>query len=236
MKINPKIFSLPPYISTTWNNVIALYVKEGNLIVSLIDGEIIEIPNLKPELLEIIFNAHNAYMEFEIAREHFSKSNNKSPNPVSLTSDSTGESPFRFAFSTLDGLGYALQHNPSQANAPEIPKEVLEKISAIAKIVAPEEANTLPKAEPHCNCMYCQIARAIQGEQQENVQEVSSEETVSDDELKFQEWNIVQTGDKMYTVTNKLDTLEKYSVFLGEPVGCTCGKSGCEHILAVLKS
>ena len=43
-------------------------------------------------------------------------------------------------------------------------------------------------------------------------------------------------NDKLFTVINKLDQQEKYNVFLGEPVGCTCGKQGCEHMLAVLKS
>ena len=47
---------------------------------------------------------------------------------------------------------------------------------------------------------------------------------------------ITQTGDKLFTVVNKLDPQENYHVYLGHPVGCTCGKQGCEHILVVLKS
>ena len=65
---------------------------------------------------------------------------------------------------------------------------------------------------------------------------LTQEEEVTDRDLSFQQWAIEQTGDKLFCVTNKLDRLEKYNVFLGDPVGCTCGIQGCEHILAVLKS
>jgi len=240
MKINPKIFSLPPYISTSWNNVVALYVKDGILLVSLVDGEIIEIPSLSHEIISLIFGAHAAHLEQELYNPRNNPSPNKPPNPgiQSLLSGEGGnDSPFRFAFTTLDGLGYALQHNPNHANAPDIPKEVLEKISAVAKILAPTDANMLQKPEPHCNCMYCQIARAVFGEEQNpEVKVTKEEETVSDEELEFQQWEIHSTGDKIFSVTNKLDKEEHYSVFLGNPVGCTCGKPGCEHILAVLKS
>ena len=62
------------------------------------------------------------------------------------------------------------------------------------------------------------------------------EEIVSDEDLKFKTWDIVQTGEKLYDVTNPLDTKEQYHVYLGEPVGCTCGEQYCEHIRAVLSS
>ena len=45
----------------------------------------------------------------------------------------------------------------------------------------------------------------------------------------------IQTDEKMFTVTNRLDKNEKFNVYLGKPIGCTCGKEGCEHILAVLR-
>ena len=62
------------------------------------------------------------------------------------------------------------------------------------------------------------------------------DEPVPDAELSFQEWDIVQTGKDLFHVSSRLDPNEQYNVFLGNPVGCTCGKAGCEHILAVLKS
>jgi hypothetical protein len=62
------------------------------------------------------------------------------------------------------------------------------------------------------------------------------EEEVSPHELKFREWDIQQAGDKLYNVSNPFDKGEQYQVYLGNPVGCTCGKSKCEHIVAVLNS
>ncbi|NGX33463.1 MAG: hypothetical protein K1060chlam4_01531, partial [Candidatus Anoxychlamydiales bacterium] len=40
----------------------------------------------------------------------------------------------------------------------------------------------------------------------------------------------------LYRVTNPLDENEHYSVFLKDPIGCTCGKKNCEHVKAVLNS
>jgi hypothetical protein len=144
-----------------------------------------------------------------------------------------GEEPsIRFAFGTsLDGLGGMMQHNPNQANAPDLPPEILQKIGAISKILSPSDEVDLPKAETGCNCFYCQIARALNP-----ATSVLEEPEVTAEELNFQQWTITQTGDKLYMVVNRLDDHEKYNVYLGQPIGCTCGKEGCEHILAVLKS
>src|SRR5262245_17557004 len=116
MKINARIFSLPPYISTSWNNVIALHMKGSSLVVSLVDGDMIEIPGLTPELIELIFAAHAAFLEFDIAQQG-------GKLPSSVVTEGGMEFPIRFGLGGMDHLGAALQHNPSQANAPDIPKE-----------------------------------------------------------------------------------------------------------------
>ncbi len=90
-------------------------------------------------------------------------------------------------------------------------------------------SEAFPKPEPHCNCPHCQIARAMHG-----IEKQELEEPVSDEDLKFRDWEIKQTGEKLYSVTNPIDPSEQYTVFLGEPVGCTCGHSHCEHIKSVL--
>lgn len=234
MKINPSIFSLPPYISTSWVNVVALYVKEGTLCVSMADGEFIEIPELKKEVLDLIFAAHATFLEMEMAREHFTQAKMSAPQSL-MAAEANGDSPFRFGFSTMDGFGGALQHNPNQADAPDIPSDILQKISEITKIVSPE-ISSMPKAESHCNCMFCQISRAVHNTLDHKAEIEHHDEVVSEEDLKFQEWSIKNTGDKLYLVTNKLDSNESYNVYLGEPVGCTCGQQGCPHILAVLKS
>jgi hypothetical protein len=222
MKINNQFLSIPPYISTRWSSVFALYTKDNQLVISLADGEVVEIPDLNEAVLHEIFSAHASFMEMEVSEM-------KAP-----LDRGDGGNPFRFGFSTLDGFSGALQHNPSQADAPEIPKEVLEKISAIAKVVTPD-ISSLPKAEPHCNCMFCQIARAVHGDAPEKQEPLVLEEAVAEEELQFQDWNIAQKGEQLFTVTNKLDPNESYNVFLGEPVGCTCGQAGCQHLLAVLR-
>lgn len=229
MKINKKILSIPPYISTSWDHVLALKMKESDLVVCLTDGHTIEIPGLKSEIVEAIFFCHASYLESQERRQQ------GKPHPLNF-GENESESPFRFGFGTMDALGSSLQHNPAQANAPDLPKEVISKITAIAKIVAPDNSIEIPKPEADCNCIHCQIARAIQMGASGQLEQQSEEEEIKPEDLQFQQWDIEQSGDKLYTVINRLDQKERYSVYLGHPVGCTCGKQGCEHILAVLKS
>lgn len=243
MKINDKILSLPPYISTSWDQVSALRMKANHLSITLKNGDSIDIPALVPEIIEKIFQAHADHLELQTEKSYLETKQNTSFNKQllaqTLFGQDPGELPFRFGISGIDGMSAALQHNPDQSDAPNIPEPILRKISAIAKIVGPEEASTLPKAEPNCNCVYCQLTRAISGEGQEPVHlmaEESEEETVNEGDLAFQQWDIAPAGDKLFTVTSRLDTNEKYSVYLGSPVGCTCGHPSCEHIVAVLKS
>jgi len=68
--------------------------------------------------------------------------------------------------------------------------------------------------------------------------EENFDEEVKDEELTFKdEWEVKETGDKLlFSVHNPLDPKECYSVFLGDPIGCTCGKKNCDHIKAVLRS
>lgn len=246
MKINNKIFSLPPHISTNWSNVRALHMKGTTLVVNLTDGEFIEIPGLDPSLIENIFNTHASFMERQSSGVSINQTQGRFIPPftqmlVNAPADHRIDIPFRLGVGTFDEIGSVMQHNPAQAGAPDLPQEILQKIVAITKIVAPEDILMLPKAEGKCNCVHCQIARAMQGGESPELAPVLAhtshqEEAVSEKELQFQQWDISQTGDNMYTVINRLDPVERYSVFLGEPVGCTCGKQGCEHIVSVLKS
>lgn len=240
MKINKNILSLPPYLSTPWSNVRTIHMKGAIMVISLLDGDTVSIPGLSSNLIESIFLAHAEHLEKGFEQKHSNVENTtnaKLSNPFSqplFMGDQNSEQTIRFGVG-LEGVASALQHNPAQMHAPDLPKQILDKISAIAKIVAPEDINALPKPEPHCNCAHCQIARAIiLNAAQKQDEEV--EEAVSEQDLNFQQWEITQSGDKLFNVVNRLDSTEKYSVYLGHPVGCTCGKSGCEHILAVLKS
>ena len=249
MKIDDKSISLPPYISTTWNNVSSLYMKGNLLVIILREGDIINIPGLPHEVIEVIFSAHAAFIEKHSTASGNTRAENELSKLSSAFSQSLGgdpnqELPFRIGFGNMEGLGAAMQHNPSQANMPNLPPEILSKIGAIAKIIVPDENVALPKPEPHCNCIHCQIAREILHSFGHPVSQISNhlpeiaqeEEIIKDEELQFQQWDITQAGEKLFTVVSRLDNKEKYSVYLGHPVGCTCGKQGCEHIVAVLKS
>ncbi len=237
--INRKILSLPPYISTSWNNVSSLYAENENgrniLVIELKAGSTIRIPQLDSDILTKVFQTHSRYLE-ESDKSETPKINPNEVPPFNFDHFSSIGIPMKFGMN-LEGLGAAMQHNPSQANAPDLPKEVLDKISAVAKIMDADPSLTSSlKAEPHCNCMHCQIARALNGETREHSSHEEVEEEVSDEDLKFKTWDIEQSGDKLYTVTNPLDKKEHYSVFLGEPLGCTCGQKNCEHIKAVLNT
>ena len=243
-KINHKIFSIPPYISTSWGNINTLYIKEIDnflvLVVVLKNETIIEIPNLDSELIHQIFETHTNYMEqleketprSESCKQCESKKGNKEHAflfgiPFQTHGNTTS------ANEEMKGLHSFLQHNPEHANLPKMPPEIIQKIASITKTFGMDmDQIDMPKAEPHCNCPYCQIARAMYNE---NEQE-ESEEIVTEDDLRFRDWDIKQEGDKLYIVTNPLNAEEHYQVFLGNPIGCTCGKKNCEHVRTVLNS
>ena len=235
MKINRKILSIPPYVSTSWKNIASLHVEGSFLVLVLHNGSRIEIPDLKKPILETVFDAHAKYLESEQHQENRAR---QSP-PSSFTDlGGTGTVPMGFplkiGINGIEALGSAMQHNPDQANDPDIPAEIINKIASIAKILGVDNPDAIPKPEPHCNCMHCQIAKAMQKAIGLNTEDFDEE--VSDEDLKFRTWNVKQEDDKLYSVTNPIDEQEHYSVFLGEPIGCTCGNKNCEHVRAVLNS
>ncbi|MEI6242438.1 MAG: hypothetical protein WCP39_03420 [Chlamydiota bacterium] len=223
-KITTKILHIPPFISTAWKNIETIELKNIDtnplLTIHLKNGSRIEVPNLPQERIHAIFDAHEKFLEQEISQ----------PKEKQALLDTTN-----FGFSLpmgggLETLGATFQHNPAQANAPEIPKEIVSKIAAISKVLGLENPELLPKPQPSCNCMYCQVARALLGEDN------ALEETITDEDLRFRSWDIEQTGPNLYHIKNPLDDKEHYNVYLGDPVGCTCGEKNCEHIKAVLNS
>lgn len=226
MKITSSILSIPPYLSTTWKNISSLHMREEKgsftLVVILQNRVQVEVPGLDKATVDSIFEAHARYAE--------SGETPLAKSPFDL--------PFNFSLplkadGPIDSLGASMQHNPEQSNLPPMPPEVLDKITTIAKAFGLEDTSALPKPEPDCNCIYCQVSRSLHGEPRI---EKHDEEVISDEDLKFRNWDVKQAADKLYTVTNPLDQNEYYSVFLGEPLGCTCGQKNCEHIRAVLNT
>lgn len=223
MKITTSILSIPPYLSTTWKNISSLHVREERgaftLVVILQNRVQVEVPHLDKGTIDAIFEAHAQYAE------------ESAPKKLPIAGPFSFSLPLK-ADGPIDTLGSAMQHNPEQANLPPIPPELLKKITMIARSFGLDDASALQKAEPHCNCTYCQIARALQGEEPK---EMPAEE-VTEADLHFRDWEIKKTGDHLYDVSNPLEPNERYGVFLGTPLGCTCGSKNCEHIRAVLNS
>lgn len=239
MKINNKILSLPPYISTSWKNVLSLHMEprdDGHaLVVGLVNGSTIEVPNLDKPILQSIFAAHEKHLEQENTTKN---SPSAPPGPTLPNAPTIIGLPINMGIEGMDQqIGSLLHHNPEAANSPDLPPDVLEKIATLAKVIGLDSSDTMPKAEPHCNCMHCQILRAMQNEPQTAELPVETvEEEVLESDLKFRDWDIKQSGDKLYIVTNPFNAEEHYNVFLGTPVGCTCGEKNCQHIRAVLNS
>lgn len=229
IKINEKILSIPSYISTKWSNIVSIYMNNGLLHINLLDENIIPIPDLDKETIDLIFKYHALYLEShqDDLTNDYELSYGK--NDISEILEQVNTT-MQIGIGPMHGIANSMQHNPRQSDAPDLPQEILEKIAAISKILKADNA-ILPEAFPSCNCFHCQIARTLNPCKKDE-----NEESIYDSELNFQQWDIAQTGENLFSVMNRLDHNESYHVYLGEPIGCTCGKQGCEHIIAVLKT
>ena len=246
MRINHKVLSIPPYLSTSWKNILSLRADRRGplftLIVNLQDGSIVEIPELEPTIMDAIFAIHAKHLESE------SNSMQRPQTPAMSNSPFSGAGvsfaiPLKMELPGIENLGAILHHNMEHCNAPNLPEELLQKIASLTKSMGVQDLDASYKPEPHCNCPHCQIARsmlkAIDDTSDSDVVlpcESLQEEEISDEDLRFHSWSILQTSDTLYTVTNPDDAKEQYQVFLGTPIGCTCGANKCEHIRAVLNS
>ncbi|NGX61392.1 MAG: hypothetical protein K940chlam9_00877 [Chlamydiae bacterium] len=255
VKIDEKMICVPPYISTTWEQVAFLQSEEDadaatfTLAIHLREGKAVRIPHLDASLIDIAFAAHIKYLETKGEKPPPQEKKSEEPQNfgallqqlTGISPDQLSKIPIQFRIGGIPGIpdmenmDVALQHNQPHAQTPDLPPEVLGKIVQMVKMMIGDEVHNFPKAEPHCNCPHCQVARVLHGTEKETTQR-EEEEEVSDEDLTFRTWDVAQTGEDLYTVTNPLDLSEQYSVFLGEPVGCTCGEAHCEHIKAVLYS
>jgi hypothetical protein len=224
MQITPKVLSIPPYLSTTWDNIAALKPEPSGgaytLTITLKTGDQVLIPSLAESEVNSILEAHAQFLS--PAQPVVPMQNLKFPLPFSFNLPFKQEGPFSF-------LGESMHHNPEQSDLPEIPQEILGKVAIIAKAFGFDDFSTLPEAENNCNCIYCQLKRAFSPT-------ANLEEKIKDEDLIFRDWEVKEVSENLYTVTSPLDKNEQYSVFLGQPLGCTCGQKNCEHIKAVLHS
>lgn len=230
--MNPKVLSIPPYLSTPWKHVFSLHLKEteGNplLVVTLQNRRHIEIPNLSRAEIEELFAAHALSQENESTptRNHVEP---LLPLHLGFSLQSQHEGPKEL-------FGSALEHNSQFADLPALPSALLEKLKGLVQALGLDRLDLFPKAEPNCNCFSCQIVQLLTRDSATHPAKETAEEEIVDADLHFRTWDIRQTSEKLYLVSNPLDSKEHYSVFLGEPIGCTCGQKNCEHIRAVLNT
>ncbi len=226
MKLTENILSIPPYLSTTWGSISSMHAKEEagtlHLIIALHSGHLVEIPSLDRESIQRIFDAHAQYA----AQGGQDNSVQWAQIPFAAPHSLNGQEE-----ALPEALGPLSQHNPDQSNLPPLPSGILGKIVALAKNLGIDADTVFPTQDANCNCIHCQIIRALKAAVQE---EPMPEEEVSLSDLQFRNWDVEETADKLYHVTNPLDHAEQYRVYLGEPLGCTCGQKNCEHIRAVL--
>ncbi len=133
MKVNEKIISIPPFISTHWNNVATIHMKGTILLVTLIDGDTISIPSLTPSAVETIFHFHALHLE-QVASIANATDNRKTPERGFI--EQILEIPFRVGIGAIDGFSSSImQHTSQQSEMPNLPKEFLDKVSEIVRTV-----------------------------------------------------------------------------------------------------
>lgn len=240
IKITSQILSIPPYLSTRWDYIQSIRVQEKALLISLQSGPPCSIPGLTEEEISQIFSSFALYAQ-PTKEEHKVDDTFKKDISQLVEGVKKGFAEFLHILAKSGGqsagFAKALEHDPSNANLPPLPPEAIGRVEMLLQIVPEEDILAMPEPVAHCNCMYCQVQRLLRNALAEKKGHIENEgEPVDESELKFNEWIVEPLEDKMYSVRNKLNPQEEYKVFLGEPLGCTCGKANCEHIIAVLRS
>lgn len=227
MKITSRRLSIPPYISCSWEQVSSLHVEEyddrSDLVVFMSGGAKVTIPHLSETLIDMIFSAHGEFLDHQ-----------GGSTPTAAPSfEIEGTLPAgAIALPMAGGIADIMQHNSAHKDMPNLSPEILQRLIGMVKMIAPDEIGNISPPEPHCNCIHCQISRAIADETLEE----ASDELVTDEELKFRDWEVIAEGANQFLVRHPLNPDEQYHVHLGDPIGCTCGSDKCEHIAAALRS
>lgn len=228
MRINHKVLSIPPYLSTSWKNIVSLQSSQANdktsLTIQLLDGSCVQIPEINPEIVTIIFNSHAKHIEQEAT-------STQSPAP------STQAQIPQLAFLELETIQSMLHHKEEERNSPNLPEPLLNKVSELSKEIGFSELGHLPTPEPSCNCPHCQIAKVIRKTflTAPSILEEEEEEILASD-LSFRSWIIKPLHKNLYQVSHPDEQSKIYQVTLESPIECSCGSNQCEHILAVLNS
>ncbi len=233
MKINSKYIFIPPYISTSWAFVTAIRSIGDDLFISLNNGETVTVPKLSHDDMVQVFNSHAQFLEKNTSIPPTSSGFSQAVRQ--FLNDDPSQS-MKINLGPLSELGEISRHNPEQSNGPELPSEILNKIREITHIIGPPDSELLPLPIQDCLCFFCQISRAIHFSASNKLPIYEELQMEKVEEIHFENWEVKEAGQNLFNVVSKLDNHEHYTVFLGSPIGCTCGKENCEHIVAVLRS
>ncbi|MCB1213248.1 MAG: hypothetical protein KDK40_03020 [Chlamydiia bacterium] len=259
--INEKCLVIPPYISTGWAQVESLSMANDDLLIHLKNGHIVRIPKVDAETIQESFEAHARYL----AKHDEPVKAPSAPNDIlssfqGLTGQFTemmesflsampegGSVKFGpIPMSGIENIAHLFQHDQSLSLAPDVPLESLEQMAKFLQEFG--ENSPLPellgKPEPHCNCPHCQVCRFIHHGEEGRQKSDSSptilnnpqEDLEDESDPLLRKWSVISIGDQIFRVISRENPSERYQVFLGERVGCTCGDEGCEHLIAVLRS
>ena len=103
MKINDKILSIPPFISTPWGNISSIQMEDaGTLTIILLDNTKVNIPNLSEEDVKKIFNFHALSLE--------NPTNHLLNKHLNIDLDNPG-----MVLSGMENFTGMMQHDPSQS-------------------------------------------------------------------------------------------------------------------------
>jgi hypothetical protein len=237
---------------------------EQLLVVTLTNGAQICIPGLDERMLRHIFQMHAEVLEglsstpisnevalglkeSESVRSRTARLAGSEPSDMQLTlhGTETWQAAIENQGGLLDGLSLdpsrlssleqdLLQHRPELAESAPLPPLLLQRMSLMGRFLHPQLLAQMPRAEDGCGCPFCQLHRVLHGEPPDTA--LPAVEEVKDEDLHFRSWLLEAKDEQLFIVSNPEDPQETYQVFLGEPLGCTCGQPNCEHIRAVLQS
>lgn len=235
-KINSKILLIHPFISVAFQEVSYLTAQIQNgaliLLVGLKNGTVVPVPSLSEKEILSAFLAHEQHVE-EMGLQKaafFHKLSRATPIDGAIATDLPSLS---FQLSDLGTLPLN-GHDDSMKDAPPLPKDVIEKVSLVARTLGGDLFEQI-EFVPNCNCFFCQIARSIK----EDLARMKGEEEQIEEEPEAplsKEWVITEIGDHLFRVSHHTDSSQVYTVSLKGQIQCSCGQERCLHIRAVLES
>lgn len=260
MRITDRYFSFPPHIVCCFDQICCIEGKKVaeellSLKVFLINGHKVQLPDLEENVAKKLFDAYQRFHDNrQILRVHLrsiSQAETKEELQANSSKQAESQDPFSSIFRPaptlfsaeqlfgpspfgppMEQMARHLRHNPEMKDLPSLPKDILERIANAAQLLLshPEDAKKAPEPEIGCQCVHCQIARAIQQGLEHGYEPVTNED------LRLSTWHIKPIEDSRYLVENTLDPSHCHLVALKPSISCSCGDQNCQHIEAVLRS